>query len=172
MVKAIAGSELAIRGRVDKPIVSARLRSETPGLPLPAVQIRRAAWDSSSPPIRGSRGWPRNPAAYWVELADESGLPTGRDTRLEVQAVADSPPAIVWETPADHTFVTPRAVVPIKCLVKDDLAVAHVQLRYLRPGMSDQGELIVDLFAGPAQAKPRGRHGAKATAARSTSAGI
>ena len=37
----IAGSELAIRGRVDKPIVSASLRSETPGLPLPPVAIAR-----------------------------------------------------------------------------------------------------------------------------------
>jgi hypothetical protein len=95
-------------------------------------------------------------ATYWIELADESGLPTGRDTRFELQALADSPPAISWETPADHTFVTQQALVPIKALIKDNLAVRRVELRYLRPGHSDAGEQIVELFAGPEKASPTG----------------
>lgn len=156
VVKAVAGSTLTIRGRVDKPIVSARLRSETQGVPLPAVRISASGVAFLVPADPKQLWLVEKSAAYWVELADESGLPTGRDTRLEVQVVPDSPPAIAWESPADHTFVTPRAVIPVKVLIKDDLAVQRVQLRYLRPGMSDQGEEIVDLYVGPPQAKPGG----------------
>ncbi|MCI0360512.1 MAG: hypothetical protein L0211_18700, partial [Planctomycetaceae bacterium] len=154
--KAIASSELVIRGRVDKPITRAKLRSETPGVPLPAVAITADGLNFLVPADPKERWLIEKSAAYWVELADESGLPTGRDTRLEVQAVADSPPAIAWESPADHTFATPRAIIPIKALIKDDLAVARVQLRYLRPGMSGEGEQIADLIVGPPQARPSG----------------
>ena len=155
--KAIAGSSLAIRGRVDKPIRSARLRSETAaGTTLPAVSIA-ANQLSFQVPADGATPWlMEKSGAYWVELADESGLPTGRDTRFELQVLADSPPAISWETPADQTFVTPRALVPIRCLVKDDLAIRRVELRYLRPGTSDAGEQVVVLYQGPDQAQPAG----------------
>ena len=156
VVKAIASSELTLRGRVDIPIVSARLRSESSGVPLPAVAIGPGGL-SFRVPAEAQQPWRIDKsAAYWVELADESGLPTGRDTRLEVQAVPDLPPAISWESPGDHTFVTPQAVVPIKALVKDDLSIQRIQLRYLRPGLSDQGEQLVDLFVGPLQAQPAG----------------
>jgi hypothetical protein len=154
--KAIAGSSLAIRGRVDKPIVSARLRSETAGATLPPVTIA-ANKLGFQVPAGGAAPWlAEKSGAFWVELADESGLPTGRDTRFELQVLADSPPAISWETPADQTFVTTRARVPIRALIKDDLAVRRVELRYLRPGSSDAGEQVVVLYQGPDKAQPAG----------------
>jgi hypothetical protein len=154
IAKVLVGSALEVRGRTDRPIVAARLRSQSPGFPLPAVAIAPDGLSFASPPS-GVEPWRiEKSATCWFELADASGLPTGRDTRLEIHAAADSPPAISWESPGDHTFVTPRAVIPIRCLVKDDIAVERVQLRYLRPGMSDQGELLVDLFAGTEKAQP------------------
>ncbi len=169
VVKAIASSELALRGRVDKPIVSARVRSESAGVPLPSVAVGQGGLSFRVPADPQAPWLIEKSAAYWVELADESGLPTGRDSRLELQVVPDSPPAISWESPGDHTFVTPRAIVPIAALVKDDLAIQRIQLRYLRPGHSDQGEQIVDLFVGPPQAQPTG--GMDAGDSRSIDAG-
>jgi hypothetical protein len=156
VVQAVIGSSLSVRGRVDKPLLSAQLRSQSQGLSLPAASLGPEGL-SFAVPAAGEPAWiVEKSAAFWVELADASGLLTGRDTRFEIQATADSPPAIAWESPGDHTFVTPRARVPIKCLVKDNLAVKRIELRYLRPGMSDQGELVVELFSGPAAAKPSG----------------
>ncbi|MEX2174039.1 MAG: hypothetical protein WD872_06735, partial [Pirellulaceae bacterium] len=165
VVRMIEGSALAIRGKVDKPIVSATLRSDSPGLQLPQVQISpdglRFAVPAGQAPAgqfpAGNAPWQvEKSTAVWVELADASGLPTGRDTRVEVQVVADSPPAISWQSPADHTFVTARALVNIKALVKDDVAIQNVQLRYLRPGFSDQPEQVVLLYVGPNPPEPAG----------------
>ncbi len=156
VAKAIAGSSVAIRGKVDKPIVSARLRSETKDVPLPEVAIHASGLSFAVPADPKVPWLAQKSATYWIELADESGLPTGRDTRFELHTVPDSPPAIAWDTPADHTFVTPQALLPINALIKDDLAVRRVELRYLRPGHSDAGEQMVVLYDGPAKPSPTG----------------
>ncbi|MDX1946411.1 MAG: DUF4175 family protein [Pirellulaceae bacterium] len=153
VARAIAGSSLSLAGRVDKPITSAKLQSEIANLALPAVQITPAGRGfvvpaGDEPPWVVARS-----LAFWLELTDASGLPTGRDSRVEIQVVPDTPPSIAWEAPADHSFVTTRALVAIRALVKDDLAIRNVQLRYLRPGGSDQ-EVTVELFAGPPVARP------------------
>jgi hypothetical protein len=155
VAKVVAGSTLVVRGNTDKPIVAARLRSEQPGVPLPEVMVTPDGLGFVAPASGGAPWRVEKSAGYWIELIDGSGLPTGRDTRLEIQAIADSPPVISWQLPGDHTFVAPRAFVSVKCLVRDDLAVQRVQLRYLRPGMSDQGELVVDLYSGPPQPQPQ-----------------
>lgn len=159
VARAIVGSGLAISGRVDKPLTSARLKSETPGAALPPVAIGAGGLAFTVPADPEQPWLVEKSGVYWVELADESGLPTGRDTRFELQAVADSPPSISWETPADHTFVTPQALVPIKCLTKDDLGIRRIELRYLRPGHSGAGEQVVVFYEGPVHPQPAGALG-------------
>lgn len=148
LVRALAGSHLALRGTADKPIKSASLKAAD-GRTLPVrVAIAKdgrsffAPADTRTPWLADQSG------DFWCEVADESGLPTGRQEHIELQVITDAPPTISWESPADHTFVTPRALVPIRGLVKDDLAVARVELRYLRPDASDQGEQVVELYVG------------------------
>ncbi len=41
-----------------------------------------------------------------------------------------------------------------KCLVKDDLAIARMELKYLRSDASDAGEQTVELFVGPDAVEP------------------
>ena len=154
LVRVLAGSSLVVHGKTDKPIKSATLRSETAGEKLPAVQIAEDGLTFSAP-AQGTAPWLAGKSGiYWFEIVGEEDLPSGKDFRLEVQVAPDLPPGIAWDTPADHAFVTPRALVPVKCLVKDDLAIRQIQLKYLRPDATDQGELIVSLFAGPPKAKP------------------
>jgi hypothetical protein len=156
IVRAIRGSGLSVRGTVDRPVVRATLRGETAEQPLPEVQI---AGDGRGfvVPASPQTPWPvQASGALWIEVEDENGLVTSRDTRLELQAAVDQPPTIGWETPPDQAFVTARARLPVRAIVKDDLAVRRVELRYLRPGASGDGESIVPLLEGPAQASPPG----------------
>jgi hypothetical protein len=149
VVKALVGSQIRICGQLDKPIAAAEARSETKGFAPPAIAI---AVDGLSFTVGMSPTAPwmvERSAALWFELKDEHGLAFGRDTRVELHAVPDSAPAIAWETPPDHSLVTPRAIVPVKALVKDDLAIRGIQLRFLRPGGSEQ-EQVVELFSGSA----------------------
>ncbi len=154
LVRVLAGSTLVVQGRTDKPIKSALLRSETTGERLPTVKVADDGL-SFAAPAKGAAPWQaKKSGIYWFEIVGEEGLPSGKDFRLEVQVSRDLPPGIAWETPTDHAFVTPRALVPIKCLVKDDLAVRSIHLKYLRPDATDQGELVVSLYSGPVKAKP------------------
>ena len=154
LLRVLAGSRLVVQGKTDRPIKSASLRSESAGEKLPMVQVAEDGLAFSAP-AKGAAPWQAEKSGvYWFEILDEEELPSGKDFRLEVQVSPDLPPGIAWDTPTDHAFVTPRALVPVKCLVKDDLAVRQVQLKYLRPDATDQGELVISLYAGPAKAGP------------------
>lgn len=154
LIRVLAGSTLVVRGKTDRPIKTGVLRSETVGEKLPAVQVAEDGLSFSAPATNAAPWTAEKSGVYWFEIADEEELPSGKDFRLEVQVAPDSAPGIAWETPVDHAFVTQRALVPVNCLVKDDLAVRLITLKYLRPDATDQGELAVTLYAGPAQSKP------------------
>ena len=155
VVKALIGSQLRIQGRLDKPIAKALARSETPELRLSAVTITRDGLSFDAGLSNGAPWRIERSGTFWFDLTDEQGVVFGRDTRVELQALADSAPALAWEKPPDHSFVTPRAIVPIKALVKDDLAIRGIQLRFLRPGASEQ-EQVAELYAGPKAAAASG----------------
>lgn len=148
LVKALVGSRLVLRGELDKPIRSARLKSETSDVVPPAVEVAASGRKISAP--AGGGDWlVERSGVFRIELIDEEGTPYGRDMRVELQAIEDTPPAIAWELPGDHDLVTSRAIIAVKGSVKDDLAVRGVQLRYLRPGTSDE-EQIIEIDAPPA----------------------
>jgi len=66
--------------------------------------------------------------SYWFRLIDREGIVGGDDLRREIRVVADRPPSVTVERPADPSFVTPKALVFVEALVKDDLAVSNVKL--------------------------------------------
>ena len=66
--------------------------------------------------------------SYWFELTDRDGLSGGSDDRWEIHAVPDAPPTVSIEQPTANLFVTPRAVVPLRVVAKDDLAVRDIAL--------------------------------------------
>jgi hypothetical protein len=157
LVRALAGSHLSLRGVVDKPIRSASLKLAD-GQTLPVRVAIAADGKSFHAPADPQSPWlAEKSGEIWSQVSDASALPAGRQQRIELQVAADAPPTISWESPADHAFVTPKAIVPIRALVKDDLAVARIELRYLRPDASDQGEHTLELFIakrGEADAGP------------------
>ena len=84
-----------------------------------------------------------------MELTDEHGLAAKSDGGIDVQAIEDHPPSIVWQSPVEQSVVTPTAMMAIQCTVKDDLAVQHIELRYLRTGKNDEEETVSLLSCKP-----------------------
>ena len=157
VARVLAGSRLSVSGHLDKPATTVRLRPDAPGA---SERTARLAPDGRSfrLPAESAEPWIADKSGvYTFEVLDENGIAGGGDTRIDLQVVADSPPAIAWETPTDQTFVTPQAIVPIKGLVKDDLALQKVVLKYLRPDATADAEQVVELFTAPAAANNAAR---------------
>jgi hypothetical protein len=154
VARVLAGSQIALRGKVDRPIRSAALKRED-GQKLPVQFAVAGGGLAFHAPADSAKKWiVEKSETLWFDLAGEQPLPGVRDARLELQVLPDAPPTLSWELPSDHALVTPRALVPIKCLVKDDLAIRRVELRYLRPDASDAGEQVVELYRGPDKPQP------------------
>lgn len=155
VVKALVGSHLQIRGRFDKPIKHASVWTETPEFSLPPVAVSPDGLNFTAPAAGGEWVVDRS-GSLWCEFADRQGLHFGRETHIEVQAVPDAPPSIAWESPVEPLYVTAGARVPIRGIVKDDLAVQGIQLRYTLPGHV-AAEQVMELFSlDSPQSQPAG----------------
>ncbi len=71
----------------------------------------------------------------------------------EVRAIEDRPPTVNIEQPSADTFVTAAAVVPLRVLAKDDLALERITLHVVTaaPNQPEGPETLVSLYAGPQQ---------------------
>ena len=153
VARVLAGSQLTITGKTDKPVTSVAIRETGNGATVRKAELSADGRSFVIPPV-GEEPWiATKSGAYSFELLDDSGIVGGKETRIELQVVADAPPVIAWETPTDQTFVTPRAVIPVTGLVKDDLAIDRVTLKFLQPGATDENERSLELYAGPAPAE-------------------
>ena len=92
--------------------------------------------------------------AYWFELTDGEGLVGGKMDRWELRAIADQPPSVAIEQPAGNLYVTASAQLPLKVVIKDDLAIHEAALRYSRSDRSDAGDISLELFKGPDKVEP------------------
>lgn len=145
LARVVAGSRLTVQGRLDKHAKDVRLVSRDSSQTIDA----RMADDGMSFTIPSSADQPwiaEKSAVYSFEMVDESGIAGNSESKIELQVLADSAPAIAWDTPVDQTFVTTRAIVPIKAIVKDDLAIDTVILKFLRPDATAAGEQEVELY--------------------------
>jgi hypothetical protein len=134
--KPLSAVSLKIEGDDAAAAVSARLINDGTGFLLPG--------DPAKPWVAGKSG------SYWFELTDREQLKGGADMRGELRVVTDQPPTVSLDKPDTNTHVTASAVVPLVALIKDDLAVASIELRYIDPRQSDRGEQVISLFRGPA----------------------
>ncbi|MEQ8785752.1 MAG: hypothetical protein RIC55_05615 [Pirellulaceae bacterium] len=153
-IRAIEGTRVGIRGTVTRPLAAARLRLEGEDEPLAEATIAPDGGEfvfaaSSSDAWRIERS-----GRYWIELVDREGVTAGSDTRWNVTAVPDSPPSVSIQRPGSTTHVMPQALLPLQVVVKDDLALHTVALRYTRSDQSEQQAQQVELYRGPAQAPP------------------
>jgi hypothetical protein len=143
-VSALVGSQLEVRGKIDQPIQALSMTSAANNhLPTAALtgngrEFRLPSKDAVWTVDRSE--------TFDFELTAEDGLTVKSDARIDVHALEDHAPSIVWLSPEEHTVLTPRAIVEIRCTVNDDLAVQRVDLRYLQTGKNDE-EQTVSLLA-------------------------
>jgi len=163
VARVLAGSQLLVSGKTDKPVTYVGLKSDDK-----AIAARKAELSADGRSFTIAAGevdpWIADRSgSYTFELLDDSGIAGGAESRIDLQVVADTPPVIAWETPADQTFITPRAIIPVAALVKDDLAVDRVVLKFLQPGATDENERRLELFTS---ASPPGTAKASKSASR------
>lgn len=146
LIKLLAGSVLSVEGKLDRAASDVRLQADgITNLPMIVLAKDRLSFATAAQ----VKWQPPKSAHIWIELVDETGSVTGRDGPLELQVIADSPPAISWDQPGDHSAFTSQALVPILATVKDDLAVQRVELRFAAIGSEAMTPQTIVLFELP-----------------------
>jgi len=119
----LAGSRLEIAGRANKPLASATLLPPGKGAaPLTMAVDADGAFRCGVPPGRLASG------AYAVALTDTGGLASKQPRRFRVRLVADRKPVVRLKLDGIGEMITPRAVLPLRCDLSDDYAVAEARL--------------------------------------------
>ncbi|MBW3597595.1 MAG: hypothetical protein KY475_10005 [Planctomycetes bacterium] len=165
-IRALEGTAVEMKGRTEKPLRAARLMidaEEDVVIPLALTADNHGFYLASrARPPGGTVGPEDGPArqaeptwritssgAWRLVLTDATGLEGGGDTRHEVQAIPDRPPTIALDGDDAVAYVTPQAVIPVRGVVKDDLAVQSIDLRYLDSAHSDQDHQSLEIYRGP-----------------------
>jgi hypothetical protein len=145
---ALEGTRVEVAGRLTQPASAVELQTDHPARPQ-AVPARLASDGTTFQiPADAEPAWTlTDSAAYWFVVTDAAGLQGGSERRWNARVVRDAPPTVSVDKPGANTFVTRRAVVTIMALVKDDLAIHTIELRFRRSDVSDQEE-SVSLYRG------------------------
>ena len=173
-IRALVGTRLEISAATDKPIDAAALRLED-GRRFPAEVDDERRFRI---PASGSPGLTVEKSQVgWFELTDRDGLMSRNEDRWRSAPCPTLPPTVAIEDPAGNVFVTPQAVLPLRIVVKDDLAIWDVVLVFTRSDRPGAPPWRVPLYAGPphvpaGQAPGLGRRrAASASAAASSTPG-
>jgi len=164
-IRALEGTVIEVAGQINRPAAAVRLRSDkdkqaTAALPgrLSDDGLRFTIAPDAEPPWKVTQS-----ETYWFEITDAEGLQGGDDRQWNLRAVPDSPPTVVLEQPAANTFVTVDAAVPLAGLVKDDLAIRAIVLRFTRSDAADpERQETTEIYRGPATATVESRGAAEA----------
>lgn len=126
-LEALAGTQVDFIAHTTKPITEA-------SLVLGSGRVLRCAVDANDPERLVAPEGSQLPLVleqtetFQFDLVDDRGIRGGRDSAFEIRAVPDEAPSIAIERPASTVYVTPNAVIPIRAVVKDDLAIRNVAL--------------------------------------------
>jgi len=146
-IRALEGSRVSITARTTKQLTRATLVRDD-GRELPA-RLDADGFGFSLPADAETPFLVDHTGAYWFVLEDLEGFRGGAATRYEVRAIVDEDPVVAVEQPRANVFVTSDAVVPVRILAKDDLAILRVTLGYVRSDQSESGEVEIPLYQGP-----------------------
>lgn len=138
-LRVLEGTSLAVSGTANKPLGSLLLHLSdrepiAAALDREGRRFRIAAPGEREPSIDV-------PGEYWFELVDVEGL-RSESPQWDLHTVPDPPPSVTFEQPSASLFVTPDAVVPVRVVAKDNLAVRQITLNYrIDSSMAAHGRL-------------------------------
>ncbi len=149
-IRAWRGTEIEITGTATKPLTAARLNREPGGAaPLELTANRRGF-------RLPRRHWTLEESGeYGFTLTSDAGLTGGDRRRWTMVAVPDPAPSVVIERPGEMLYATAQAELPVRILVRDNLAIRDVVLSYTRSDRSQAGEFRETLYTGPEQPPKR-----------------
>ncbi len=137
------GSQIEIRADVDQPVRGAMLKgTPTPKTVLTVVENGEAiATDPSHPWVATESG------SFPIELSTDDDVELPTLARIELKVIPDQPPTVTIRDLSDSKFCTVHARIPIHAIVKDDLGIQNVELRYgpwLRGVFTPTAKLLYD----------------------------
>ena len=149
-ILALEGTRVEILGRLNKAAAAVELQTDQKDAP-PRVPVRLAGDGSEFQLLADAEpAWVLHESvAYWFVVTDEEGLQGGAERRWNARVVHDSPPTVALDKPGANTFVTRVAVVSLDGVVKDDLAIHTVELRFQRSAVADAKAETIELQRGP-----------------------
>lgn len=177
-LRALVGTRVELEGRVNKPVravsvhvdegqvIAARLSEDgrqfsvarkADSLPASEAIASEESVSQSSDPTPGTVETKdvdftvERSGMYWIELVDQEGFSSGDQVRYEIRAIEDFTPTVNIDQPQASVFVTPQASVPLHVAAKDDLALSKVSLRFSRSDQSQQDEMEIVVYQGPAR---------------------
>lgn len=150
-IRALEGTVIEVAGAVNRPAGAVRLRMDKLDAAgavsgrLSEDRLRFTIGPDAQPPWTA-----RQSGTYWFEVTDAEGLRGGEDRRWNLRAVPDGPPTVILEQPAANTFVTADAVLSLSGVVKDDLAIHSVSIRFARSDSPKPDERqLEEIVRGP-----------------------
>lgn len=149
-IRALEGTHIEFGAQVTKPVQAVQLRSANSDVSPEVQTFLSESGEVFTVAPNSDRPWRvEQSGLYWFELTDQRGLPGGKDTRWEIQALPDLPPTVSWNDSDADPFATPTAVLGVTATAKDDLALQKIELRFTRSDRPAEGEQVVELFRGP-----------------------
>ncbi|HEX5472645.1 MAG TPA: hypothetical protein VFW73_12205 [Lacipirellulaceae bacterium] len=153
-LEVLAGTGIEVAGAATEPIRAARIRLEHGKAIDASIEPDAAGHEGRAFHISPQQWIAMQSGPYKLELENKDGL-AGIVGQWSLRVEPDSPPSITWQQPSDDLYVLPRAIVPLEVLVKDDLAIAQVELTYDRNDKSkaererQPTEPAITLYRGP-----------------------
>lgn len=124
-VEVLAGSRVAVSGRVDAPIISGVLQPEQSD---ELAQTLTVADDGRSFEM-ASTGWVPQASGEWsLRFTTAEGMAATAQRRLHIDVRNDAPPTVDVTQPTESLAVLPESVVDFTIRADDDVAVAGVEL--------------------------------------------
>ncbi len=160
-IHGLRGSRVELQARVDRPLRSAAVVLEG-GRRIQAALSR----DGTAFSVSSSQSEPWTIAgdrAYWFELVDrdDESLIGGSLSKWEIRPITDNRPTVDLQLPsAANVYVTRDAVVAVRVVVQDDLAIRDATLAFTLSDPSDQQasppepgppRRSIALYEGPAE---------------------
>lgn len=150
-IRALVGTLVELRATTEKPLRAARIVIDAEQDREIPLTITSGGYGFELRPD-SQPSWAIESSGSWrLVLTDDTGLEGGHDVRHELQAIPDRPPVVSLDGDQAVTYVTARAIIPLQGVVKDDLAIRGIELRYLDSARSDEDHRVLSLFRGPDQ---------------------
>ena len=154
-IRALEGTVIEVAGQLNRPGAAVRLRTDKDeqdedGLSAQLSEdgLRFAIAPDAEPTWIATQS-----VTYWFEITDVEGLEGGDDRRWSLRAVPDVPPTVALDQPTANSFVTADAAVRLTGLVKDDLAIRTIAVRFARSDAADPDQPeTAEIHRGPAVA--------------------